>query len=86
MIRIKQYKICFLDLITDEKTGKLSSSKIWMNICNAILCKSILSNPITWELMCSFGAIVGGSHVATLFLKYRYRDVNISNDSEPDKK
>lgn len=82
MLTIGKYKICFLDLVTDDKTGKLASSKIWNHICNAILCNAILTTPITWELMTAFGAIVGGSHVATLFLKYRYRDANNANTQQ----
>lgn len=74
MLTIGKYRICILDLVCDDRTGKLSSTKIWNHVCNAILCKAILTTPVTWELMTAFGAIVGGSHVATLFLKYKYRD------------
>lgn len=76
MITLGRYKICFLDLITDDKTGKLSSSKIWNHVCNVILCKAVLTTPITWELITALGAIVGGSNVAVLFLKYKYRNAN----------
>ncbi len=74
MIQVGKYKLCVLDLITDDKTGKLSGTKIWNNIANIILSKAVLTATVTWELLAAYGAVVGGSHVATMFIKYRYRD------------
>lgn len=76
MIEIGKYKVCLLDLVTDEKTGRLAASKIWSHIANIILSKAILTATITWELLAAYGAVVGGSHVAIMFLKYKYRDRN----------
>lgn len=74
MLKIGRYQVCVFDLLTDSKTGKLSSSKVWMHVCYGILSYAMMTNPLTWELLTAYGAIVGGNNVATLFLKYRYRD------------
>lgn len=76
MIEIGKYKVCMLDLVTDGKTGRLAGHKIWNHIANIILSKAVLTTTITWELLAAYGAIVGGSHVAVMFLKYKYRDRN----------
>lgn len=76
MLKIGRYNICVLDLLVDAKTGKLSSSKIWMHVCYGILSYTMMSNPLTWELLTAYGAIVGGNHVAIHFLKWKYRDAD----------
>lgn len=82
-IKIFSKQICPLELITDEQTGKLSQSKIWMNVANAILSRAILIAPnLTWDLIASYGAVVGGSHVAITFLKWRYRDNSAAAPTE----
>jgi len=85
MIKLGKYHVCFLDLVTDEKTGKLAGTKIWNHVANIILSKAMLTNSITWELMLAYGAIVGGSHVAIMFLKYKYRDggANVAGSKNP---
>lgn len=43
---------------------------------------------VDWTLLSAYGAVVGGSHVAALFIKLRYgvKDANISNiDTIPEK-
>jgi len=32
MITLGNYNVCLLDLITDQKSGKLSTTKIWMHV------------------------------------------------------
>lgn len=77
MIAFGRYKVCIFDLITDGKTGKLDSSKIWNHIAFGILSKAVLAaHDLTWELLTAYGAVVGGSRVAIVFLKYKYRDTN----------
>jgi len=77
MISFGRYKVCVFDLITDAKTGKLDSSKIWNHIAFGILSKAVLTtDDLTWELLTAYGAVVGGSRVAIVFLKYKYRDAH----------
>lgn len=64
--------ICPLELITGDN-GKLSTTKIWMNLANIILSyKVILMDSITWDIMTVYGAIVGGSYVAAKFISMKY--------------
>jgi hypothetical protein len=79
VILFGKYQVCFLDLVTDGKTGKFDGNKIWQHVCYGILSYCVLTSPITWELMATYGSIVGGSRVAMAFLKYKYRD-GASND------
>lgn len=75
MISLGRYKVCVLDLVTDNKTGKLDGSKIWNHIAFIILSKAMLTvQQMTWELIAAYGAVVGGSRVAIAFMKYKYRD------------
>lgn len=79
MITFGQYSICVLDLLTDGTTGKLSGMKIWDHLGKAVMTYIILFNQPKDEatdvwLFVAFGAIVTGSHVATLFLKWKFRD------------
>jgi hypothetical protein len=82
VINLGGYHVCILDLFTDDKTGKLAGTKIWNNIANIILSKAMLTNTITWELMAAYGAVVGGSHVATTFIKYKYGGGNANTDDD----
>lgn len=80
MITLGKYHICILDLLTDSKTGKLSSSKVWQHIANSIMSYAFVTHlSPDWELFVAYGGIVGASHVAIHFLKWRYRD------ADPDK-
>jgi len=76
MISIQGYNICILDLLTDSKTGKLSASKCWQHIGFSAMTYSLLTTPMSAELILAYGAVVGGSHVAIMFLKMRYQDAN----------
>lgn len=86
MISIQGYNVCILDLVTDSATGKLSSMKIWDHIGKGVMTWIILFNqpidkPTDVWLYVAFGAIVTGSHVATLFLKWKFRDASGPADS-----
>lgn len=79
-----KYDICIMDLLTDGKTGKLSTVKIWQHIgftfMSYIMGKTI-PTIVSWEyvgLFISYGAIVAGSYVAINLFKWRWRD------SKPD--
>lgn len=74
-LRVGKYDVCLLDLFVDTKTGKLSASKIWLHIANAIMSKVMLTQSnVGWELLAAYGAIVGGSYAGILFLKWKFRD------------
>lgn len=80
MIKIGDYRLCVLDLVCDHKTGRLDKVSIWYHIANIIMSKTMLTQQnIGWELLATYGAIVGGSYAAILFMKWRYRDVSASN-------
>lgn len=71
-VRIFGFDICPLELITGDN-GKLSSTKLWMNTANIILSlKVIAMDSIDWEIMATYGAIVGGSYVASKFISMKY--------------
>jgi hypothetical protein len=73
MIKFGRYNLCFFDLVTDRKDGKLDGAKIWQHISNGIICWAVLSaKDITWELITALGAVVGGSYVGTQWLKKKY--------------
>lgn len=61
----------------DDVTGKLSMTKIWFHIANVIMSYVMLrQQAVDWELLATYGAVVGGSHVATLFMKLKYGGCN----------
>jgi len=65
-------KLGILDLVTDSN-GKLSATKLWLHIANIVMSKTMLDSKIVdWELLAAYGSIVGGSYVATVFLKRKY--------------
>lgn len=75
MIKFAGYQICLLDLVCDHKTGKLDKAGIWYHVANIIMSKIMLTQTnVDWELMAAYGAIVGGSYAAILFMKWKYRD------------
>ncbi len=91
MLKIGNYNVCFLDLLTDSKNGRFSSSKIWKHfgfvLMSYVLVRSVPSGTvvINWEfvaLFCAYGAIVAGSEVATMALKWGLRDSGKAQESE----
>lgn len=71
----------FADLFTDEKTHRLSTTKLWVNVANVVMSYVILrQDQVGWELLAAYGAIVGGSYVGGKFLRMRY-----GNDTKLDK-
>lgn len=73
------------DLISDEKTGRTSSTKFWANVANLVMTYIMVKQAETvgWELLAAYGGIVGGSQIATYFIKLRYRN---DRDSPPPEK
>jgi len=72
MIKIGHYQICFMDLFVDVN-GKLSAAKLWFHVANVIMSKVILTQAvISWDIFAAYGAICGGSHRATAWLKVKY--------------
>lgn len=68
---VSAVRLC--ELLTDEKTGKLSTTKIWMHIANGIMSYVMLhQDVVSWELLSAYGAIVGGSYMAGKFLRLKY--------------
>jgi hypothetical protein len=73
-------KICPFDLLTDDKTGKLSQAKLWLNVCYITLTYIMLRvvDSTTLDLggvallMLVYGALVGGNHLAIYFIKKKY--------------
>lgn len=86
-IEFKGKEFCVFDLVFDTATGKLSTSKIGQWIANLLLTNELyhvrpLPGQISWEYVALFSlyaAIVGGSTVATNFLKWRFRDSSVSD-------
>lgn len=86
MISVKGYNVCFLDLVTDSKTGKLSATKIWHHVgCSILSYKAVTE---TWwgaEELLIYGVLVIFQYALPLYLKWRYRDaipVDASGDTE----
>lgn len=80
-MKISKYDVCLLDLVTDSNTGKLSTTKLWMHVANVIMSKIMLTQPLVdWELLTAYGAIVGGSYIASMLVKYRYGGQNVASD------
>lgn len=61
-----------IDLVTDEKTGRVSTSKLWLNIGYAALTYALLRSPLTADIVFAYGAVVAGNNVAIYWLKRRY--------------
>lgn len=78
MISLGGYNICFLDLVTDNNSRRLSSMKIWDSLGKGVMTYIVLhqppDKPMDVWLFVAYGAIVTGSHVATLFMKWKFRD------------
>lgn len=88
MIKIGRYQLCFFDLLVDS-AGKLSASKIWFHVANIIMSKVMLTQQnVSWELLAAYGAVCGGSHIASLWLKSKYGVSNAAindGDALPEK-
>lgn len=75
-VKIFGAEVCPLELITDSKTGKLSTSKVWQHIgFTAMTWKFLQIADPSWEILVAYGAIVAGSYVAINLLKWKFRDV-----------
>lgn len=71
MITVFGVRLCPFDLITDG--DRLSATKIWMHVANVIMSMVMLRQPqVDWELLAAYGSVVGGSHIATIWLKRKY--------------
>jgi len=64
MFKIGKYEICFLDLITNSRTGKLDSSKIGSIAGQVIVSHAFLNiaNPDEWQFA-AYGSIMGGTYL-----------------------
>lgn len=86
-IKVFGLVICPLELVTGDD-GKLSTTKIWMNVANIILSwKVIAMDSIEWDIMAVYGAIVGGSYVASKFISMKFSgpqpDVTVNQPAGP---
>jgi len=80
MLKFGKYQFCFFDLLVDAN-GKISAAKCWFHVANIIMSKIMLTQTdIEWELLLAYGSVVGGSHVATLWLKSKYGVTNADTD------
>lgn len=84
MIKIGEYQLCVLDLLTDSRTGRLSASKIWFHASNVIMSWVMITKEVDWLLMAAYGAIVGGSYVAVNLFKWKFRDAQPQGDYSGD--
>lgn len=68
----------------DKGADSVSTSKFWQNAGCATLTVLILhwywSNPITWDIIIAYGAIVIGNRAASKYIESKYG----SNSSAPD--
>jgi hypothetical protein len=88
MIELFGMRCCPLDLITDEKTNRLSATKLWLHVGHTILSyamlKHVAQHALTFDIIIAYGGIVAGHHGLVLFLKKKYGMQNESPDnSEP---
>ena len=73
MISLFGIRCCPLDLVMEGTPPRLSATKTWMHAANVIMSVVILrQNEMTWELLATYGAIVGGNHIAIFWLKRKY--------------
>lgn len=89
-IKVFGLDICPFELLTGDN-GKLSTTKIWQNIANAIMSwimYMLRPEKITWEyvaLFLAYGAIVGGSYLAAKFFDMKFSggqpDVTVNQPS-----
>lgn len=56
----------------DEKTGKFSTSKLWLNVGYGALTYSLLRTELTAELVFAYGSVVCCNNVAIYFIKRKY--------------
>jgi len=69
MFKIGKYEICFLDLITNSRTGKLDSSKIGSIGGQVILSYTFLNiaNPTDMQMI-AYGSIMGGTYLLRRYM------------------
>lgn len=76
MMNLFGLNICPLDLFTDEKTKRLSSTKLWLHIGHAILSyamlKHVSNHALSFDIIIAYGGIVAGHHTLVYFLKRKY--------------
>lgn len=70
-VKIFGLDLCPLELFTGDN-GKLSSNKLWINICYGILSYKMMMTELSWDLMTAYGSIVGGSYIAAKFVSMKY--------------
>lgn len=84
MISFGRYSFCLLDLVTDDKSGRLSATKIWLHVGNTIMSKVMLDqHDIGSEVLFTYGAIVCGSYAGMFFLKRKY---DVPSNTDVDQK
>lgn len=61
-----------LELITEDRTGKLSSTSLWFNMGNlaltAVFVHSFWTGGVTWEIIVAYGSVVCGSKLGHKWL------------------
>jgi hypothetical protein len=64
------------DLVTNERTGRLSHTKIWSNVAYAVATFVILlqaiADTLDPDMLLIYLAIVGAAEVASKFISLRY--------------
>lgn len=87
MIQLFGTRICPLDLVTDERTNRLSSTKIWLHIAHFILSYAVLKHvtqhPLTFDVILAYGGVVAGHHSLVYLIKKKYGET-ANVDSSPD--
>lgn len=59
-------------LFIDHDTGIISHTKVWNNIANLIMSIVMLRQSIGWEMLLTYGGVVGGNQALNLWLKRKY--------------
>jgi len=87
MITAFGVRVCPLDLITDEKTQRLSATKLWLHVGHSILSYAMLlhvqNHPLTFDIIIAYGGIVAGHHGLIYFLKKKYGASDDNSTSQP---
>ena len=62
------------DLINDQHTGRVSTTKLWMHVAYAVMTYVVIAQAktVTWDLFMVYGGIVGGSNLALYWIKGKY--------------
>ncbi len=84
MMRFGKYHVCLIELFMDEK-GRLSSTKTWLHVANVIMSKIMLEQKeVGWELLATYGAIVGGSYLGAAIITRKWKVDGGSQDDDLD--